>query len=315
MRVPFVQVLKGELKTGTVMLDGIILINKVKNCTSNNVVNKVKHILNTKTGHIGTLDPNATGLLPVLVGKGTKLSQFLINHDKEYEVELKLGIKTDTADEEGSIIEKKQVDKNLLKKEMVLATLSKFVGKQKQIPPMYSAIKVNGKKLYEYARKNEKVEIKARDIEIYEISLKWINIEEKVIAFKVKCSKGTYIRSLCEDIAQKLGTIGYMKELNRTKVGIFDIKNSITIEELEKNKDKLEILTTYIIPIERIFCSIYGNNTSINLNNKKLQLFCNGVNLSYNLPDGLYRIYNLQKQFIGIGSVKGNLLKREIVLE
>ena len=130
-------------------MDGIILINKEKNCTSNNVVNKVKHILNEKTGHIGTLDPNATGLLPILVGKGTKLSQYLINHDKEYEVELKLGIKTDTADSEGKIIDEKEVEEGLLEKEKVLDVLNGFIGKQKQVPPMYSAIKVNGKKLYE----------------------------------------------------------------------------------------------------------------------------------------------------------------------
>ena len=138
------------------------------------MVNKVKHILNEKTGHIGTLDPNATGLLPILVGKGTKLSQYLINHDKEYEVELKLGIKTDTADSEGKIIDEKEVEEGLLEKEKVLDVLNGFIGKQKQVPPMYSAIKVNGKKLYEYARKNVEVEIKARDIEIYGIKLESI---------------------------------------------------------------------------------------------------------------------------------------------
>ena len=215
-------------------MDGIILINKGKNCTSNNVVNKVKHILNEKTGHIGTLDPSATGLLPILIGKGTKLSQYLINHDKEYEVELKLGIKTDTADAEGKIVDEREVPDNIIEKENVLNVLNSFIGKQKQVPPMYSAIKVNGKKLYEYARKNVEVEIQARDIEIYEIKLNTINKTEKTVAFTVKCSKGTYIRSLCEDIAEKLGTVGCMKELNRTKVGIFSIQDSITVEELEK---------------------------------------------------------------------------------
>ena len=295
-------------------MDGIILINKAKNCTSNNVVNKIKHILNEKTGHIGTLDPNATGLLPILVGKGTKLSQYLINHDKEYEVELKLGIKTDTADTEGVIIEKKEVPDNILKEEKVLDALKSFIGKQKQIPPMYSAIKVNGKKLYEYARRNVEVEIKARNIEIYEIKLEEINKEEKTITFMVHCSKGTYIRSLCEDIAQRLGTIGYMKELNRTKVGIFNIENSISVEELEQNKNNPEELNKYIIPIERIFINIYGNNNCISLNDRKLGLFSNGVKLTYDLSEGLYRIYNSKGVFIGIGSVKDKTLKREIVL-
>ena len=295
-------------------MDGIILINKENNCTSNNVVNKIKHILNEKTGHIGTLDPNATGLLPILIGKGTKLSQYLINHDKEYEVELKLGIKTDTADLEGKIIEEKEVADNLLEKEKVLDVLNGFIGKQKQVPPMYSAIKVNGKKLYEYARRNVEVEIKARNIEIYEIKLEEINKEEKTITFMVHCSKGTYIRSLCEDIAQRLGTIGYMKELNRTKVGIFNIENSISVEELEQNKNNPEELNKYIIPIERIFINIYGNNNCISLNDRKLWLFSNGVKLTYDLSEGLYRIYNSKGVFIGIGSVKDKTLKREIVL-
>ena len=295
-------------------MDGIILINKEKNCTSNNVVNKVKHILNEKTGHIGTLDPNATGLLPILVGKGTKLSQYLINHDKEYEVELKLGIKTDTADLEGKIIEEKEVADNLLEKEKVLDVLNGFIGKQKQVPPMYSAIKVNGKKLYEYARKNVQIELEAREIEIYEIKLGTINQKENTITFTVHCSKGTYIRSLCEDIAQRLGTIGYMKELNRTKVGIFNIENSISVEELEQNKNNPEELNKYIIPIERIFINIYGNNNCISLNDRKLGLFSNGVKLTYGLSEGLYRIYNSKGVFIGIGSVKDKTLKREIVL-
>ena len=295
-------------------MDGIILINKAKNCTSNNVVNKVKHILNEKTGHIGTLDPNATGLLPILVGKGTKLSQYLINHDKEYEVVLKLGIKTDTADLEGKIIEEKEVTDNLLEKEKVLDVLYGFIGKQKQVPPMYSAIKVNGKKLYEYARKNVQIELEAREIEIYEIKLGTINQKENTITFTVHCSKGTYIRSLCEDIAQRLGTIGYMKELNRTKVGIFNIENSISVEELEQNKNNPEELNKYIIPIERIFINIYGNNNCISLNDRKLGLFSNGVKLTYGLSEGLYRIYNSKGVFIGIGSVKDKTLKREIML-
>lgn len=295
-------------------MDGIILINKGKNCTSNNVVNKVKHILNEKTGHIGTLDPSATGLLPILIGKGTKLSQYLINHDKEYEVELKLGIKTDTADAEGKIVDEREVPDNIIEKENVLNVLNSFIGKQKQVPPMYSAIKVNGKKLYEYARKNVEVEIQARDIEIYEIKLNTINKTEKTVTFTVKCSKGTYIRSLCEDIAEKLGTVGYMKELNRTKVGIFSIQDSITVEELEKYSTNKEKLNGYLIKIESIFSKIYGDNNKIKLDNRKLELFTNGVKLSYNVEDGLYRIYDVTSEFIGIGSIKNGLLKREIVL-
>lgn len=295
-------------------MDGIILINKAKGYTSHDAVNKVKYILNEKVGHIGTLDPNATGLLPILIGKGTKLSQYLINHDKEYEVELKLGIKTDTADEEGNVVEEKEVGSNVLEKERVQTVLNGFIGKQKQIPPMYSAIKVKGKKLYEYARKNIKVTVEPRNIEIYEIVLLDIDTTEKVIKFSVKCSKGTYIRSLCEDIAKALGTIGYMKELNRTKVGIFNIANSISIDELEKNKEKKEILARYVIPIERAFIQIYGNNNYIILDNKKLELLYNGVKLKSNIVDDLYRIYDEENKFIGIASVQDGYLKREIYI-
>lgn len=293
-------------------MDGIILINKSKGHTSHDVVNKVKHILNEKVGHIGTLDPNATGLLPILVGRGTKLSQYLINHDKEYEVELKLGIKTDTADEEGKVIEEKEVESSILERENVQDILEGFIGKQKQVPPMYSAIKVKGKKLYEYARKNIEVTIEPRDIEIYKIVLLDINKTEKIIKFSVKCSKGTYIRSLCEDIAKGLGTIGYMKELNRTKVGIFNIENSISVEELEKHKEEKNILESYIISIENAFIQIYGNDNFVSLDDKKLELLYNGVKLKTDMEDGLYRIYNEEKVFIGIGSVQNGYLKREI---
>ena len=295
-------------------MDGIILINKPKGCTSHDIVNKIKHILNEKVGHTGTLDPNATGLLPILVGKGTKISQYLINHDKEYKVELKLGIKTDTADSEGRVLEEKEVQENILEKENVQNTLQSFMGKQKQIPPMYSAIKVNGKKLYEYARKDIKLELEPRDIEIYEITLLDIDKIENIVKFTVKCSKGTYIRSLCEDIAAKLGTIGYMKELNRLQVGIFKIEDSIKIEELEENKNNPNFLQEHIISIENAFIQIFGRDNYIVLDEKKLELLYNGVKLKNNKENGLYRIYDEQKNFIGIAKLEAGYLKREIWL-
>lgn len=188
-------------------MDGIIIINKPKNCTSHDIVYKVRKIFNKKVGHTGTLDPMATGVLPLLIGKGTLCSKYLINHDKIYEVILKLGLKTDTADCEGKVIEEKAVQKEKLKKENVEKILKQFIGKQKQIPPMYSAIKVKGKKLYEYARKGEKIDIQPRDIEIYNMELEKIDIDQNIIEFRVECSKGTYIRSLCEDIATKMETV------------------------------------------------------------------------------------------------------------
>lgn len=295
-------------------MNGIILINKEKKYTSHDVVNKVKHILNEKVGHTGTLDPNATGLLPLLIGKGTKLSYYLINHDKEYEVTLKFGVKTDTADAEGKIIEEKKVDDNILKKENILKVLNSFIGKMEQTPPMYSAIKIKGKKLYEYARKNIKVEVEKRQIEIYDIQLKEINKSEKTISFTVQCSKGTYIRSLCEDIANRLGTVGFMQDLNRTKVGIFDIKDSIKIEELEQNKENETYLKNHIISIEDLSKKLYGESNKIILNDNKIQLFLNGVMLTYKLDDGVYRIYDENGKFIGTGTIQDKLLKRDIVV-
>ena len=292
-------------------MNGIIIIDKPKNCTSHDIVRKAKRIFNQKVGHTGTLDPNATGVLPLLIGKGTQISKYIINHDKTYEAVLKLGEKTDTADIEGKILETKEVPKESLQNEKVKEVLKSFIGKQEQIPPIYSAIKVKGKKLYEYARKGVKVEIQPRQIEIYDIEL--INIEQqnKTIKFKVKCSKGTYIRTLCEDIAKKLDTVGYMKELNRTQVGEFEIENSITIDELEKqiiNQKELE-KKKYYISIEKYF----NMCKNINLNEKKLQLFLNGVQLTWKLEDGIYKIYN-DNYFIGIGTIKNNLLKRDIIL-
>ena len=284
-------------------MDGIIIINKPKNYTSHDIVRKAKKLLNEKVGHTGTLDPNATGVLPLLIGKGTLLSKYLIDHDKIYEAVLKLGEKTDTADGEGKVLESQNVEQSILKKENIERIFNNLEGKQEQIPPMYSAIKLNGKKLYEYARKGIEVEVKPRTIEIYKLEL--IKIEDMEIIFRVSCSKGTYIRTLCEKIAEELGTIGYMKELKRIQVGEFNIKDSITIEELENQ----EIVSNKFITIEKYF----SNYENIVLNERKFQLFLNGVQLTYELKDGIYKIYK-ENEFIGIGTVKNKLLKRDIII-
>ena len=282
-------------------MDGIVIINKPKQQTSHDIVRKAKKIVNEKVGHTGTLDPNATGVLPLLIGKGTELSKYLINHDKTYEAILQLGEKRDTGDVEGKIIEQKNVTEKSLNTENINSVFKTLIGKQEQVPPIYSALKVNGKKLYEYARNGEKVEIEPRKIEIYSLELININEANKQIEFRVSCSKGTYIRTLCENIAEKLGTVGYMKELKRTQVGEFKIEDAITIEELEQNQT--------CITIENYF----RQNKNINLNEKKLQLFLNGVQLTWPLPDGVYKVYS-NENFIGIGTVKNNLLKRDIII-
>lgn len=289
-------------------MDGIIIINKKKGCTSHDNVYKIKKMFKEKIGHTGTLDPMAEGVLPILIGKGTLLSKYLINHDKKYIVKLQLGIQTDTADSEGKIIKELPVNKNQMSN--INKVLKTFIGKQEQMPPLYSAIKVNGKKLYEYARKGQTVEIAPRTIEIYEIKLINIDEEQKQIEFEVFCGKGTYIRSLCEDIAKKLDTVGYMKELKRIQVGEFNIENSITIEKLEKNIDNKEYINNKIISIENLF----KDNEKIVLEQRKLTLFLNGVKLTQNYKDGIYKIYDADKNFIGIGTIKERLLKRDIII-
>ena len=283
-------------------MDGVIIINKPKGYTSHDVVNIVRKQLNMKkVVHTGTLDPNATGVLPILVGQATKISKYLIEHKKTYIATIELGEKRDTGDSEGNIIESdsniKEFDISIIKQ-----VLQSFLGKQKQIPPMYSAIKVNGKKLYEYARSGQEVEVEPREIEIYKMEL--IEYKNNRIEFKVECSKGTYIRTLCENIAEKLGTIGYMKELQRTSVDKFKIEDSINLEELSKDEAQKRIIT-----IENIF----KEKEKVYLNGKGVELFLNGVQLTRELEDGVYRVYN-NNNFIGLGIIKNKLLKRDIVI-
>ena len=290
-------------------MNGIIIINKNQGYTSHDIVHKIKKISKEKVGHTGTLDPMAQGVLPILIGKATQCSKYLINHDKIYKVKLKLGIKTDTADSEGNIIEKTEISPEILNEQKILQAINSMKGKQEQIPPIYSAIKVNGKKLYEYARKGQEVEIKPRQIEIYNINLNNIDKENKIIEYTVNCSKGTYIRSLCEDIAKKLGTIGYMENLIRLKVGEFSIENSITLEEILNAENPYNVLEKNIITLEEFF----KEKETINLNEKRLQLFLNGVNLTEPKQDGIYKIYN-NNNFIGTGTLKEQKLKRDIIL-
>ena len=291
-------------------MDGIILINKEKNYTSNDVVQIIKHTLNKKVGHIGTLDPNATGVLPLLVGNGTKISKYLINHDKIYEATIKLGKKTDTADEEGNLIETRDVDKEKLTFENIDKVIKKFQGVQEQTPPMYSAIKVKGRKLYDYARRGENVEIKPRKINIYNIEIKEIDIKNSEIKLKIECSKGTYIRTLCEDIAYKLDTVGYMKELNRIQVGEFNIDNAIKIQDLKDNKDNIEYINKHTISIEKVISGL----SSIFIKEEEITKFLNGVRINRRVKDGVYKVYNNMNQFMGTAIAENGRIKRDVII-
>ena len=291
-------------------MNRIFILNKPLEFTSQDAVSKLKKILNQKkAGHTGTLDPMATGVLPILVGETTKLSKYLVEHKKIYIAVLKLGTCTDTGDSEGKIIEEKKVDIENLTKDKVEFVLNEFLGKQIQTPPIYSAIKINGKKLYEYARNGMKVEIPKREIEIYNIKLIKLDKNEKEIEFEVECSKGTYIRTLCEDIAKKLDTIGYMKSLTRTKVNNFKLEDTITFEDLENNKNNEEWLLHNSYTMEEIFDYL----PKLELNDRKKELFLNGVQLTFNEKDGLYNIYN-NENYLGTGTIKNELLKRDIII-
>ena len=280
------------------MQSGVLIIDKPEGITSHDVVSKVRKALHTKkVGHTGTLDPLATGVLVVCVEKATKLVQYLTCENKTYEVQMKLGVKTDTGDITGNVIETDEdisAKLNSLNLENVQATLQTFIGAQKQVPPMYSAIKVNGKKLYEYAREGVEIEREERDIEIH--SIENVSFENDILKYAVSCSKGTYVRSLCEDIAEKLGTCGTMTALRRTVTGEFEIKDSIQIEEISEEK---------IILMEKLF----DKKIDVSNNMKKL---INGEEIKVDLEDGLYNLYS--DEYVGIGKVTSKKLKREIIL-
>lgn len=231
-------------------MNGILLINKEENCTSRDVVNKVGKILGTKKiGHTGTLDPLATGVLVLCIGSATKLNEILTSTYKEYQAEITLGLLTDTLDITGNVLKEEKVNVN---KEQILKALDKMIGKYTQEVPIYSAVKVNGRKLYEYARAGERVELPKREVDIKELELvgdiKYI--DNKTI-FNIRClvSKGTYIRALVNDIATSLNTIGVMSKLNRTKQGRFKLEDCYTLDDIENGNYKLisidEVLSQY----------------------------------------------------------------------
>jgi tRNA pseudouridine55 synthase len=230
------------------MLNGMIIVKKEAGFTSNDVVAKMRGICGQrKVGHTGTLDPDATGVLPVCLGTGTKLCDMLADRDKEYVTELLLGVTTDTQDISGTVLSEREVNAS---EEEVHAAIQSFVGAYDQVPPMYSALKVNGKKLYELAREGKEVERKARRVTILEIEI--LEMKLPAVKLRVACTKGTYIRTLCHDIGEKLGCGGTMKSLVRTRVGHFVIEQARTLSELQTLKDAGN-LEEALIPTESAF--------------------------------------------------------------
>jgi len=282
----------------TSTISGFLVIDKPKGITSAEVVRRLKKVLKVrKIGHTGTLDPLATGILIVAVGKATRFSEYLLKKDKCYVVKGTFGLKSDTYDIDGKVekVECKEVDKDSL-----LKTLENFKGEIEQVPPPFSAIRVNGKRAYDLARKGEKVELKPRKVRIYSLELLDFNYPE--FTLKVCCSSGTYIRSLINDIGKSLSCSAIVSELRRVKVGKVDEKVAIPLSKITKENVK-----EFLIPIEELL-----NFPKIVLSFDEGKRFKNGVKLKVREKEGTYKVYVLDT-FIGIGIVKSNLLKPQKV--
>ena len=279
------------------MNDGLIIINKPAGYTSHDIVNIVRKTLHTKkVGHAGTLDPDATGVLVVAVNKATKALQFLTAENKEYIATLKLGTSTDTMDASGAVLETKPFTGYTNLREV----LDSFLGDSMQVPPMYSAIKINGKKLYEYAREGKDIKVDPRPIHVNEIRL--LKEDNDEITFRVNCSKGTYIRSLCSDIAKKLGYPGHMKTLIRSRSGDFDLSQSCTLEELTEGqyqmialKDAFASMEHYVLEDESI--ALNGKRIHENYDHNIAVFNKKGDILAIYGPDGTGKMKSLRGLF------------------
>ena len=296
-------------------MNGIINVYKEKGYTSHDVVAILRKIAGQKKiGHTGTLDPDATGVLPVCLGRATKVCDLLTDHDKTYETVLLLGKTTDTQDISGEILKEHPTDH--LNEAEVIKVIENFKGTYDQIPPMYSALKVNGKKLYELAREGKTVERKSRKVTIYQIHIKKIQLPR--VRMEVTCSKGTYIRTLCHDIGNRLGTGGCMEELTRTKVGRFELKDSLKLEELSdlaqngRLEDALIPLDQMfselqsVVPAEKYIPKAYNGNDFFRNQLSETGKFCSGENLLFFLEYADWRNRTDRWNEIDGNAVSGN---------
>ncbi len=307
------------------VFNGVINIYKEKDYTSHDVVAIVRKTLSSlsnekaKVGHTGTLDPNATGVLPICVGRGTKFVDMIMNYDKVYLAELFLGFETDTLDITGE----KTKENNFVKstEEEIKNAILSFVGDYDQIPPMYSAIKINGQKMYDLARKGENIQIKPRRVSIYKIDILDINIKNQTASFIVYCKKGTYIRSLCRDIGLKLNTFGTMGDLERLATSVFKKENSIKLETL-KNCKSIEEISKHIINIE----TLLNDLEAVFANEQRYKFIKNGNKISKNfccstskfILEKDYKLFikkNNENKFIGIFTFKENFFVPKIIYD
>ena len=282
------------------MINGIVNIYKEKGYTSHDVVAVLRKVVGQKKiGHTGTLDPDATGVLPVCLGRATKVCELLTDHDKTYEALLLLGKTTDTQDISGEVLEER--DPGDLTEEEVRSCIESFIGEYDQVPPMYSALKVNGKKLYELAREGKTVERKSRKVQIHGIRILEMNLPH--VRMEVDCSKGTYIRTLCHDIGEKLQVGGCMEELERTKVGRFLKEDAVTLDEVRQKMEQGEGAELFT-PLDQIFAEL----PAVTVTDAKAWMSYNGNDLPERVlleieawTDGQeVRVYDSRKNFIGL---------------
>ena len=292
------------MKKNRLNLNGVVVINKAKGFSSNKVLQQLKYLFNAqKAGHTGTLDPMATGVLPICFGRATKIAQYLLAADKEYIVTIRLGIETDSGDAEGQMIAK---NNNIpkLSNQLIEEVLANFRGNIAQVPPMYSALKHNGQPLYKLAREGKSVEIKPRNINIYELEL--LDFDKDTLKVRVKCSKGTYIRSLVIDIGKKLGCGGHLIALQRTQSGPFKLAEAFELEQLKELSFEQKIAS--ITSIESVFIDkpIYSL-----LENEKYDLYKRGLLATKPNLDKTVRIYDNDK-FVAIAEFdKGKLINKK----
>lgn len=305
--------------------NGILNINKPEGWTSQDVVAKLRGRLHIRrVGHTGTLDPMATGVLPVCFGKATRIIEYYDDDFKTYEAEMKLGMVTDTLDITGTVLETKPVD---VSEEDVIQTIDSFRGWITQIPPKYSALKVNGKPLYKYAREGAEVEIKSRKIYVEDIQPVEVNLRENRILFRVTCSKGTYIRTICDDIGKKLGCGGTMTALRRTQSGCFRVEDARTLPEILEMTD--EELERCVIPMDETLVHLGRielksmESVPFYYNGREIDTGYVNVLASPAVPEALqegsrlgdkYRVYDPEGKFLGISSLRENTLYPEKVI-
>lgn len=285
-------------------ITGILNIDKPAGITSYDVVDVIKKLFaGSKVGHTGTLDPVATGVLPILIGDATKLSDNLTAENKAYRVKMLLGVETNTYDITGRIVYASVVNKDEI---YIRERIKRFIGVQEQVPPQYSAIKVKGKRAYQYAREGKEVELKPRTIEIYDINNIAVDLKMREVSFDVYCTKGTYIRSLVNDIGKKIGCGATMVDLVRLKNGNFDIKDSIPLYDFLKLN--FEDMKKKIVTID----NYYYDLKKINMDKEEYTKFFNGVKIPYEGQDKLVKVYENNK-YKGLGEIKDGILKRYLI--